>query len=86
MMNVYKIDDGADHWVIAATEADALAVFREVDGPQRADDDPPEVVLLTSRQAFATPFYEDDRDNPVGSMQSEFERDGSRRYVGCSEW
>ena len=28
-MQMYKIDDGADHWVIAASVSDALAVYRE---------------------------------------------------------
>lgn len=88
VMQTYKLDDGAEHWVIAASTADALAVYHEMGvGPAPGDGvDPPEVLLLTIEQAERTPYFEDDPGNQVGTMQSEFERDSSRRYVGCSEW
>jgi hypothetical protein len=88
MMSMYKIDDGVDHWVIATSEADALAVYRETGvGPDPGDDvDSPDVVLLTHEQAEATKFFGDGYEAAIGTMQSEYERDSSRRYVGCSEW
>lgn len=92
-MNVYRIDDGANHWVIAHDVPDALVVWVEHLRSQgmsneeiEPDDDGIEVFALTAEQAQATPFYEDDPSNQIGTMQSEYERDGSRRYVGCSEW
>ena len=90
-MDVYRIDDGAHHWVVASSSADALAVWEEQlrrdglgEGDLDLDGTPPDASLLTPAQASATPYREDGL--VVGTMLSEYERDPSRRYVGCSEW
>ncbi len=91
MTEVFKIDDGVWHWVIAESESDAFAVYRE----QMVRDDPARewvnelgvtATKLTPLQRVSTKYWGDSSDEMLGTMQSEFARDSSRRYVGCSEW
>lgn len=92
-VRIFRVDDGAYHWVIAADPKDAVEVWRhhlnDQMGIPDSDldlDDPPEVVELTRKQAEDTDFWEEDPSEPTGTMWTEFQRDPSRRYVGCSEW
>jgi hypothetical protein len=84
---IFEVDDGY-HWVIAADEADAIAIWRTTDGAgsESLDDEVPSVRALTRAEAERVDFWEDDPGNVVGTMWSEYERDPSRRYVGGSEY
>ena len=86
-LQIYQVDDGCSHWVIAASLADAVEVYREAEMEPDApyNDPPPEVLALTSESAAALSFFDED-GNRVGSLFGEFQRDPSRRYIGCSEW
>ena len=86
-MKVFKVDDGAWHWVIAVDATDALGVWREQmekDGSPHDDEADIGVSPLSVSQCEGTDYWDDYK--LTGTMQSEFERDPSRRYVGCSEW
>lgn len=92
MNKIYRVDDGAFHWVIAANEEDAVAVWRDhmvndlgIDPDTELDlDGPPAVELVPFEKAATVNVYED--GDVVSTMLREYESDSSRNYVGCSEW
>ena len=89
-MNMYKVDDGATHWVIARSEDDALKVWQEqmdnigVSEEELDLDEPPSVFRMSREEASRTKLFDDYEH--VGSMLEDFERNPSRRYMACSEW
>jgi len=90
-MHVFKVDDGAWHWVIAKDRDDALQVWRdamvEQHGLSDEDlDEAPGVTQLDIYQAQKTRIWTDEPGVFTTTARQELERDGTRRYLGCSEW
>lgn len=91
-MNIFKVDDGAYHWVIAENEADAIDVWQHemlkmgMTDEDLGLDEPPEAIVLTEDDARGTLYHDADSGALLGTMWSEYERDPSRRYVGGSEF
>lgn len=90
-MDVYRVDDGTSHWVIAESPEDAVAVWHEemvragVSDNELAMEEPPTARRLTPEEARATPVWEDGPQNVVDTMWGEYEKNPERRYVGGSE-
>lgn len=85
MMRIFMVvDETATHWVIAADEADAVAVVCESHGRLDADHASMDVTELTQEEAKATPAFDEDGEM-VGTLWEEYEKFPQRSYVGGSE-
>lgn len=85
-MNIWKLCDGADHWVVAEDEDDARGVVAEFYGyaDQGIAAHIESAIQLSPEQTLKI-HTEDARGSVTTLTCAEWAKDG-RAYLGCSEW
>lgn len=87
-LRLWVIDDSERHWLLAADEDDAWAVYQETfaewhgDGDDMKRDDV-EIRAVSEAWAKAAPFNDDD-GTPLGSLYDECLRDPRRSLVAST--
>jgi len=81
----FRVDEGADHWVIAVDAEDAKRVVLDDQYGGEPHDAWHEVEALPESTARLQSLTFHDDDGAERTMLHEMQRDPRRRYVACSE-